>query len=155
MRASANSASPGRHGSDAAATLPSRMDEVAPAVLEAAPPKKRACVSKTARAGLTFPVTRVARSLKKHSGVTRVGALSEVYFSAVMEYLAQEVLDDAARCASADKRKRLTPSDVATAVRTSRDLRALCEHLAVAVPTKPSVLPRPPKPQSKVQPAAN
>lgn len=48
-------------------------------------------VSKSARAGLQFPVGRVARFLKKGRYAERVGSGSPVYLSAVLEYLAAEV----------------------------------------------------------------
>ena len=48
-------------------------------------------VSKSAKAGLQFPVGRVARFLKKGKYATRVGAGAPVYLAAVLEYLAAEV----------------------------------------------------------------
>ena len=50
-------------------------------------------VSKSAKAGLQFPVGRVARFLKKGKYATRVGAGAPVYLAAVLEYLAAEVRD--------------------------------------------------------------
>ena len=48
-------------------------------------------VSKSAKAGLQFPVGRVARFLKKGKYATRIGAGAPVYLAAVLEYLAAEV----------------------------------------------------------------
>ena len=53
-------------------------------------PKVKA-VSRSSKAGLQFPVGRVARFLKKGRYAERVGSGSPVYLSAVLEYLAAEV----------------------------------------------------------------
>ena len=50
-------------------------------------------VSRSAKAGLQFPVGRVARYLKVGKYATRVGAGAPVYLAAVLEYLAAEVLE--------------------------------------------------------------
>ena len=44
-------------------------------------------VSRSAKAGLQFPVGRVARYLKAGKYATRVGAGAPVYLAAVLEYL--------------------------------------------------------------------
>ncbi|KAM3239466.1 hypothetical protein P3L10_014500 [Capsicum annuum] len=56
--------------------------------------KKKALksVSRSAKAGLQFPVGRVARWLKKGKYAERVSAGAPVYLSAVLEYLAAEVI---------------------------------------------------------------
>lgn len=48
-------------------------------------------VSRSLKAGLQFPVGRVARFLKAGRYAQRVGSGSPVYLSAVLEYLAAEV----------------------------------------------------------------
>ena len=50
--------------------------------------KKR--TTKSLRAGLQFPVSRVARFLKKGKYATRVGQGASVYLAAVLEYLTAE-----------------------------------------------------------------
>jgi histone H2A len=52
---------------------------------------KKKAVSKSARAGLQFPVGRLARYLKNGRYAQRVGAGAPVYLAAVLEYLAAEV----------------------------------------------------------------
>ena len=47
--------------------------------------------SRSSKAGLQFPVGRIARFLKKGKYAERVGAGAPVYLSAVLEYLAAEV----------------------------------------------------------------
>lgn len=54
-------------------------------------PKATKSVSRSAKAGLQFPVGRIARFLKAGKYAERVGAGAPVYLSAVLEYLAAEV----------------------------------------------------------------
>jgi histone H2A len=51
-------------------------------------------VSRSSKAGLQFPVGRIARYLKAGKYAERVGAGAPVYLSAVLEYLAAEVAPD-------------------------------------------------------------
>jgi len=55
-------------------------------------PKASKSVSRSQKAGLQFPVGRIARFLKAGKYAERVGAGAPVYLSAVLEYLAAEVL---------------------------------------------------------------
>lgn len=48
-------------------------------------------VSRSTKAGLQFPVGRIARLIKAGKFATRVGAGAPVYLAAVLEYLAAEV----------------------------------------------------------------
>lgn len=54
-------------------------------------PKSSKSVSRSHKAGLQFPVGRIARFLKAGKYAERVGAGAPVYLSAVLEYLAAEV----------------------------------------------------------------
>lgn len=49
-------------------------------------------ISRSAKAGLQFPVGRIARFLKAGKYAERVGAGAPVYLAAVLEYLAAEVI---------------------------------------------------------------
>lgn len=53
-------------------------------------PKKKS-VTRSIKAGLTFPVGRIGRYLKKGRYAQRVGSGAPVYLAAVLEYLAAEV----------------------------------------------------------------
>ena len=48
-------------------------------------------VSRSSKAGLQFPVGRIARYLKAGKYASRLGAGAPVYLAAVLEYLAAEV----------------------------------------------------------------
>ena len=56
-------------------------------------PKGTKSVTRSAKAGLQFPVGRIARYLKAGKYAERVGGGAPVYLSAVLEYLAAEVPD--------------------------------------------------------------
>ena len=85
-------------------------------------------VSRSAKAGLQFPVGRIARYLKAGKYASRVGAGAPVYLAAVLEYLTAEVLELAGN-ASRDNKKTRCES---LTRRTARDSRAAC----------PSIVPR-------------
>ena len=58
---------------------------------------KSKATSRSAKAGLQFPVGRINRYLKQGKYATRVGAGAPVYLAAVLEYLNAEVLELALR----------------------------------------------------------
>jgi histone H2A len=58
--------------------------------------------TRSSKAGLQFPVGRIARYLKIGKYAQRVGAGAPVYLSAVLEYLAAELLDLAGNATKAD-----------------------------------------------------
>ena len=55
--------------------------------------------TKSSKAGLQFPVGRIARLMKTARQAERVGAGAPVYLAAVLEYLAAEVLELAGNAA--------------------------------------------------------
>lgn len=77
--------------------------------------------SRSLQAGITFPVGRVHRLLKKVSG-ERVGASAAVYLAAVLEYLSAEVLELAGNACSEQKLKRVTPRHLMLAIRSDEEL---------------------------------
>lgn len=92
--------------------------------------KKR--VTKTVKAGLTFPVGRIARYLKKGRYAKRVGGGAAVYLAAVLEYLTAEVLEFAGKAARRFKKTRIIPRHIMLAVRFDEDLDKLFENVTIA-----------------------
>jgi histone H2A len=95
-------------------------------------PKKKV-TSKSSKAGLTFPISRINRALKTQAGTKRVGGTAPVFMTAVAEYVAAEILDIAGQHTKAAKpsRKRISPEDVTLAIRGDEELARLCSSIVV------------------------
>ncbi|EIE20587.1 histone-fold-containing protein [Coccomyxa subellipsoidea C-169] len=89
-------------------------------------------VSKSTKAGLQFPVGRIARYLKKGKYASRVGAGAPVYLAAVLEYLAAEILELAGNAARDNKKTRIVPRHIQLAVRNDEELSKLLAGVTIA-----------------------
>ena len=89
-------------------------------------------VSRSSKAGLQFPVGRVARFLKKGKYAQRVGAGAPVYLAAVLEYLTPEVLELAGNAARDNKKNRIVPRHIQLAVRNDEELNKLLGGVTIA-----------------------
>ena len=88
--------------------------------------------SRSAKAGLQFPVGRVARYLRKGGYATRIGAGAPVYMAAVLEYLAAEILELAGNAARDNKKNRIVPRHIQLAVRNDEELNKLLGKVTIA-----------------------
>ncbi|KVI11110.1 histone H2A-beta, sperm-like [Cynara cardunculus var. scolymus] len=93
---------------------------------------KKKAVQKSVRAGLQFPVSRVARYLKKGRYSERTGIGAPIYLAAVLEYLAAEVLELAGNAARDNKKNRINPRHVQLAVRNDEELAKLLSGVTIA-----------------------
>ena len=89
-------------------------------------------MTKAARAGLQFPVGRIARFLKTGRHAERVGAGAPVYLAAVLEYLAAEVLELAGNAAKDNKKSRIIPRHIQLAIRNDEELNKLLQSVTIA-----------------------
>ena len=88
--------------------------------------------SRSAKAGLQFPVGRMARYLRQGGFAKRVGAGAPVYMAAVLEYLTAELLELAGNAAKDNKRSRVTPRHIQLAVRNDEELNKFLGGVTVA-----------------------
>ncbi|KAJ7524425.1 hypothetical protein O6H91_17G004300 [Diphasiastrum complanatum] len=94
--------------------------------------KSSKSVSRSQKAGLQFPVGRIARFLKAGKYAERVGAGAPVYMAAVLEYLAAEVLELAGNAARDNKKNRIIPRHIQLAVRNDEELSKLLGSVVIA-----------------------
>ncbi|KAI4296522.1 hypothetical protein L6164_036472 [Bauhinia variegata] len=88
--------------------------------------------SRSSKAGLQFPVGRIARFLKAGKYAERVGAGAPVYLAAVLEYLAAEVLELAGNAARDNKKSRIVPRHIQLAVRNDEELSRLLGNVTIS-----------------------
>ena len=89
-------------------------------------------VSRSARAGLQFPVGRLARYLKEGGYASRVGGAAPVYMAAVLEYIVAEVLELAGNAAKDNKKMRIIPRHIQLAVRNDDELNSFFGNAIIA-----------------------
>lgn len=94
--------------------------------------KKTVIKSRSAKAGLTFPVGRLARHLKKGRFAKRVGSGAPVYVAAVLEYLTAELLELAGNAAKDNKKNRIVPRHICLAVRNDEEFNKYMGKATIA-----------------------
>ena len=93
---------------------------------------KKKATSRSAKAGLQFPVGRVHRHMKLGKYSSRIGAGAPVYLAAVLEYMAAEVLELAGNAARDNKKARITPRHIILGVRNDEELSKFFSGVTVA-----------------------
>jgi histone H2A len=88
--------------------------------------------TKSAKAGLQFPVGRIGRYLKKGKYASRVGAGAPVYLASILEYLTAEILELAGNAARDNKKNRIVPRHIQLAVRNDEELNKLFGGVTIA-----------------------
>ena len=89
-------------------------------------------VSRSSKAGLQFPVGRLARFMKQARFAERVGAGAPVYLAAVLEYLTAEVLELAGNAAKDNKKTRIVPRHIQLAIRNDEELNKMLANTTIA-----------------------
>ena len=93
---------------------------------------KKKATSRSAKAGLQFPVGRIARHMKRSRVASRIGAGAPVYLAAVLEYLTAEILELAGNAARDNKKTRIVPRHLQLAVRNDEELNKLLGGVTIA-----------------------
>ena len=88
--------------------------------------------TQSSRAGITFPVGRIARYMRDMRVADRIGAGAPVYLAAVLEYLTAEILELAGNVAQEGKKNRVIPRHIQLAVRNDEELNALLGNVTIA-----------------------
>ena len=88
--------------------------------------------SRSAKAGLTFPVGRLGTMLKKGRFAKRIGGGAPVYMAAVLEYLVAELLELAGNAARDNKKNRIVPRHIQLAVKNDEELNKYLGRATIA-----------------------
>lgn len=88
--------------------------------------------SRSARAGLQFPVGRIHTALRRSGAAKRVGGGAPIYLAAVLEYLTAEILELAGNAARDNKRARIIPRHIQLGIRNDEELNRLLGSVTVA-----------------------
>ena len=91
------------------------------------------------KAGISFPVSRIHRNLKKGCYAERIGTSSAVYLASVLEYLTAEVLELAGNAVRDLKKTEIIPRHLQLAIRNDEELNQLLYGVTIA---EGGVLPR-------------
>ena len=89
-------------------------------------------MSRSNRAGLQFPVGRIARYMKQGRYAQRIGGGAPVYMAAVLEYLVAEILELAGNAAKDNNKTRIVPRHIQMAVRNDEELNKLMSNATIA-----------------------
>ena len=88
--------------------------------------------SRSKRAGLQFPVSRIHRHLRKGNFATRIGSGAPVYLAAVIEYLTAEILELAGNAARDNKKARIIPRHLQLAIRNDEELNQVFAGITIS-----------------------
>ncbi|XP_059187649.1 histone H2A-like [Centropristis striata] len=93
---------------------------------------KTKSVSRSSRAGVTFPVSRIHRLLRKGNYAQRIGSGAAVYLAAVLEYLAAEILELAGNACRDNKKQRIAPRHILLAVKNDEELNRMLAGVTIS-----------------------
>ncbi|XP_010634497.1 histone H2A-Bbd type 1 [Fukomys damarensis] len=83
---------------------------------------RKQAVSRSQRAELQFPISRVERYLREGGYARRLGSSAPVFLAGVLEYLTSNILNLAGKEAQDKRRKRIAPQHLETAMENNEQL---------------------------------
>ncbi|XP_058568554.1 histone H2A-Bbd type 1-like [Neofelis nebulosa] len=89
--------------------------------------QRRHAVSRSRRAELQFPVSRVERLLRERRYAPRLNSSTPVFLTAILEYLTANILELAGKEALDGHKMRITSEHVQRALGSNQHLRGLLE----------------------------
>ncbi|XP_039096804.1 histone H2A-Bbd type 1-like [Hyaena hyaena] len=89
---------------------------------------RRRALSRSRRAELQFPVSRVERLLREGCYAQRLSRATPVFLAGVLEYLTSNILDLAGKEALSNHKMRITPEHVKRALGSNQHLSRLLEE---------------------------
>lgn len=95
--------------------------------------------SSSFRAGLLFPIARVKGFMKTLSQAERIGSGAPVYLTAVLEYLAAELLELAGNNARDMNKKRISIRSLQLAIYNDEELNRLFKHAVITCGVFPNI----------------
>ncbi|OLY79875.1 Histone H2A-IV [Smittium mucronatum] len=81
--------------------------------------------------GISFPVPRIKRYLKKGNPKLRVAMNASIFLASVLEYLVAEVLELAGSAAKDNLKVRITPRHLQLAIKNDEELSKLLKSITI------------------------
>ena len=97
-------------------------------------------ISKSTRAGLTLPVARISRKIRKKTSAKKITKYSAVYLTAIIEYIASEILNEAMYSAQNSGRSRVLPLNIKDVILNDQDFKEQFSNCIF--PTNKNCLPQ-------------
>merc|ERR1719460_2471092 len=83
------------------------------------------------RCNLVFPVTKIAKTLRKGGYAKRLALGGSIYFTAVVEYIAAEILELAGNSCADQGKNRIVPRHIQLAIRNDEELSKYMNHVTI------------------------
>ncbi|XP_048191410.1 histone H2A-Bbd type 1-like [Perognathus longimembris pacificus] len=90
---------------------------------------KKSPVSRSARAELQFPVSRVDRLLREGNYAQRLSSLTPVFLTGILEYLVSNILELAGKEARRNGKARITPEHVKKVIESQKQFQLFYRNI--------------------------
>eukprot|EP01084_Bolivina_argentea_P138996 244570_1 len=83
------------------------------------------------KAGLSFPVGKIARHLKEGQYANRIGGLASIYFTSILEYITVEIIEVSGNICKDNKKQRILPKHICIAIKKDDELKKLFNEITI------------------------